>query len=157
MPEERLQLDRLSSTDKVLCMPKPMEANSKIAPAANTSRWIITSLFFGTYLCPFILWIGSGLASGGTQNLSKINVILTFSAILIFPSGLFGFLIDSLNANWLAACGYIVYGLLFGMAFSLRRHWQTFLWWIVLVVLLVFNVIGCQAVWEHGARGVAPP
>ncbi len=128
-----------------------------MTPEERTPRRTVAGLFFATYLSPFVLWIGWGLLSGGGRSISHFNLILTAWIILLFPSGLFGFVTDSKDLRRLAAFGYIVYAVLFILAFSLRRRWQTAVLWAILLILLVFNAVGCQIVADNATRGMTLP
>ena len=126
-------------------------------PENRTSHRIVALLFFGTYFIPLILWVGYGLHSGGWREVSQFNLIITAWMYFYFPSGLYGFISDSKNMGGLAALGYIMYGVLFFLAFRLREYWQTILLWVVLVGLLVLNAAGCKSVAEHATRGMTLP
>ena len=123
----------------------------------RTPRRIVARLFFGTYISPFVLWIVHGLVSGGGQSVSSFMTPLTAWMILLFPSGLFGLMTDSKDFWLLAAFGYIVYAVLFVLAFLVRRHWQTAALWAALIILLIFNVVGCRIVAENATRGMTLP
>ncbi len=130
------------------------------APKTIPSR-IIARIFFGTYLGPFILWLAWGLMSyvlrDGIHAFPAV-LMLTAWGFAIFPLGLTGVVSDGKDYGWLAflSC-YFVYLVLFVLAFRYRRRWQTGLLWTVLVVLLVFNVAGCQKMGKVASQNITLP
>jgi hypothetical protein len=70
--------------------------------------------------------------------------------LLLFPSGLFGFITDSTNVGMLALFGYIVYAVLIVFMYKLRKTPIAFLLlWLVVIALFIFNAVGCQRVSER--------
>jgi len=135
-------------------------APSSVSPEKRTPRGVIAALFFGTYLSPFAVWIFWLLISGGGRNIEY--VILNILMIALFPSGLLGFVCQTgtdLSGKdlWLlAGFGYIVYAVVFALAFSFRKYQQTCFFLVALLVLIVLNAAGCRLTREHFALGNLP-
>jgi hypothetical protein len=123
----------------------------------RTSCREVAGLFLGTYLSPFILWIGIGILAGGLGKVSFFSLMLTVYMIFSFPCGLLGLVSESDNVHGLAVLGYIAYLALFILAFKFRKPWQTILLWVALVALLVLNVAGCQHVIKHVTEHMTLP
>jgi len=115
----------------------------------EASRRFVSRLFFRTFFWPVliftlvifteIIWIG------GYKGIA-IALMVALATFFVLPSGLPGFFCHSTDVFTLSVIGFSIYAALFTLAFFRRKYWQTTLLWIILVLLMVVNVMGCHAV-----------
>jgi len=115
-------------------------------------RHVVAKLFFGAYLSPFVLGTALVLIMSG---FNAVGVIFMVPYLLVlFPTGLFGLVSTS---NGPASLGYVVYALVFLLAFKFRRPLQTCYLFGLLLILIVFNLMGCREVASHASERMTLP